>query len=142
MSRGCQYASSLDVRTFQHSPSFHYCTMILRYLRCCRCFPSCFQMRPRGQQRSVVSNPMEQRNARVPPLVNEFSGEDIIPFTDCETVRNARQSRAARILAPSTSTRRAPSSDATEPPEVRTCSCCVNAVPPLLSWHTLERHPH
>ncbi|CAM9239642.1 unnamed protein product [Ectocarpus sp. 8 AP-2014] len=75
------------------------------------------QMHPRGQQKSMVSNTMEERNTRAPRLVNEFSGEDIIPFTDCETVRNARQSRAARILAPSTSTHRAPSSDATESPE-------------------------
>ncbi|CBJ30105.1 outer row dynein assembly protein [Ectocarpus siliculosus] len=75
------------------------------------------QMNPRGQQKSMVSNTMEERNTRVPRLVNEFSGEDIIPFTDCETVRNARQSRAARILAPSTSTHRAPSSDATDSPE-------------------------
>ncbi|CAM9194508.1 unnamed protein product [Ectocarpus fasciculatus] len=75
------------------------------------------QMHPSGQHRGMVSNTMDERNTRVPPLVNQFSGEDIIPFTDCETVRNARQSRAARILAPSTSTHRAPSSDATEPPE-------------------------
>ncbi|CAN0537511.1 unnamed protein product [Ectocarpus sp. 12 AP-2014] len=75
------------------------------------------QMHPRGQQKSMVSNTMEERNTRVPRLVNEFSGEDIIPFSDCETVRNARKSRAARILAPSTSTHRAPSSDATNSPE-------------------------
>ncbi|CAM9219303.1 unnamed protein product [Ectocarpus sp. 4 AP-2014] len=75
------------------------------------------QMDPRGQQKSMVSNTMEERNTRVPRLVNEFSGEDIIPFSDCETVRNARKSRAARILDPSTSTHRAPSSDATESQE-------------------------
>lgn len=98
-------------------------------------------MHPRGQQKSLVSNTMEERNTRVPRLVNEFSGEDIIPFTDCETVRNARQSRAARILAPSTSTHRAPSSDATESPEVRTRSWGVNAVPPLLRGTPLRDSP-
>lgn len=30
---------------------------------------------------------------------NNFSGEDIIPFSDCTTVRQARQRRVARILA-------------------------------------------
>eukprot|EP00903_Cladosiphon_okamuranus_P019907 g18296.t1 len=44
---------------------------------------------------------------RAAPAVNEFSGEDIVPFDDCETVRNARQRRVTRILessAPANST--------------------------------------
>ena len=49
------------------------------------------------------------------PAVNEFSGEDIIPFDDCETVRNARQRRVSRILASTAPANRVPLANAIVP---------------------------
>lgn len=48
--------------------------------------------------------------------VSEFSGEEIIPFDDCETVKDARQRRVARILGAADPAHRAPLADAIEPP--------------------------
>lgn len=49
--------------------------------------------------------------------VNEFSGEEIIPFDDCEAVKDARQRRVARILgAAAPAHRAAPLADAIELP--------------------------
>lgn len=54
-----------------------------------------------AQERSLAHTNLKGNSTGAAPAVNEFSGEDIIPFDDCETVRNARQRRATSILASS-----------------------------------------
>lgn len=74
------------------------------------------QMHNPAQERTLVSNSSEENPTLSAPSVNEFSGEAIIPFNDCETVRNARQRRVARILSTSAPAHRGSPADATEPP--------------------------
>lgn len=49
----------------------------------------------------MVSSSLEQTVKRSEPAVNEFSGEEMVSFSDCDTVRDARERRVARILAES-----------------------------------------
>ena len=60
---------------------------------------------------------LEQKDAACPArAVNQFSGEDIIPFDDCEAVKDARQRRVARILGVSAPTHKTPLADTIESP--------------------------
>lgn len=51
-----------------------------------------------NHEEHLASNNSNEDSACSARAVNEFSGEEIIPFDDCETVRDARQRRVARIL--------------------------------------------
>lgn len=50
---------------------------------------------------TASANSSEETLACSVPPTNIFSGEDIVPFSDCKTVKQARQHRVARILATS-----------------------------------------
>lgn len=62
----------------------------------------------------MASNSLEQTAKRSTPAVNEFSGEEMVSFSDCETVRDARERRVARILAASPAVDIERSEDATD----------------------------
>eukprot|EP00752_Nemacystus_decipiens_P004053 g3711.t1 len=60
--------------------------------------PPPVQMDTPNQESRLEPSSSEGNPTCAAPAVNEFSGEDIIPFDDCETVSNARQRRVSRIL--------------------------------------------
>lgn len=49
----------------------------------------------------MTSSSLEQTAKRSAPAVNESSGEEMVSFKDCRTVRDARERRVTRILAAS-----------------------------------------
>lgn len=69
----------------------------------------------------------------VTPLINTFTGEHILPFDDCKTVREARQRRVAQVLgvspissvpeASNPITRRDSGAVTQSPKEQTTCTC-------------------
>lgn len=74
------------------------------------------QVQTPATESSVVSNsPLDNSMIRA-PSVNKYSGEKIIPFDDCKTVRDARQSRVARILDASPSVHGERSDTSTDSP--------------------------